>query len=88
MFQQLKKRRIGLICCYQTTNKPEEMLCRGNINIVGLKGREQIADALTHLLISAANKLIEQEFEAELEGLLAVPSGRRTDGDYNALAAA
>lgn len=50
-------------------------------NIVELEGREQNADPVTQLLRSGAKKLIEQAVEAELQELLALHGGRRTDDD-------
>lgn len=50
-------------------------------NIVELQGREQIADPVTQLLRIGAKKLIEQAVEAELQELLALHGGRRTDDD-------
>lgn len=50
-------------------------------NIVELEGREQNADPVTQLLRNGAKKLIEQAIETELQELLALHSGRRTDDD-------
>ena len=49
-------------------------------NVVELTGREAGADPLTELLRAGAKQLIRQAVEAELQGLLAEYSDRRTEG--------
>jgi len=48
-------------------------------NVVELSGRDTLADPLTELLRTGAERLIYQAVEAELRELLAEHAGRRTE---------
>ncbi len=52
----------------------------GKNNVVELKGRDELIDPLSELLVTGTRQLIAQAVEAELQELMERYSGRRTEG--------
>ncbi len=64
---------------YSTIQTLPRYAAVGKHTVVEFRGREASADPLAELLSAGARQLIQQAVEAELQGLLAEQSDRRTE---------